>query len=65
MEFCGGGALSEVLKRAREKPREQDIAYILENLLLALDWLHSHGIVHRDVKVFIPGRILSILLKRT
>jgi len=50
MEMCDGGPLSEALSRAREPPTEAIVAYILECLLLALNFLHSKKIVHRDVK---------------
>lgn len=50
MEMCDAGPLSETLSRAREHPTEAIAAYILECLLLALNFLHSKKIVHRDVK---------------
>lgn len=50
MEMCDAGPLSETLSRAREPPTEAIAAYIIECLLLALNFLHSKKIVHRDVK---------------
>lgn len=40
--------------RSGEKLIEAHVAYVLRSLLLALQYLHSQGIVHRDVKVRFP-----------
>ncbi len=64
MEYCDGGSAFDMLRRARsaaaasdaqQQPQPQPlseahIAYILRCTLLALQYLHSANIVHRDVK---------------
>ena len=50
MELCDGGSVKDLLLQSTEKLREAHIAYIVRSVLLALQHLHSTGIVHRDVK---------------
>jgi calcium-dependent protein kinase len=50
MECMGGG---ELFDRVIEKKRfsEDEASLALRQMLLALNYIHSHGIVHRDVKL--------------
>ena len=50
MELCDGGSVKDLLQQSAEKLRERHIAYVLRCTLLALHYLHSHQLVHRDLK---------------
>jgi serine/threonine protein kinase len=50
MEFCDAGSLLDLLKRVREPMNEEHIGYVLRCTLMALAYLHSQKIIHRDVK---------------
>jgi serine/threonine protein kinase len=53
MEYIAGTSLEERLRSGRQKPA--DALRWLEQAGRALDYAHSHGVVHRDVK---PGNLL-------
>lgn len=48
MEYCSGGSCSDLLKPG--KLREDYIAVIMRELLRGLEYLHSQGKLHRDIK---------------
>ncbi|TIA89684.1 hypothetical protein E3P99_01945 [Wallemia hederae] len=48
MEFCAGGSCSELMKPGLIK--EELIAILLRELLRGLEYLHSEGKLHRDIK---------------
>ncbi|XP_022104374.1 myosin-IIIb-like isoform X3 [Acanthaster planci] len=53
IELCEAGAVTDLIRSMlenHEKPDEDIIAYILRETLQALHHLHSHGVMHRDVK---------------
>ncbi|KAG0570290.1 hypothetical protein M758_6G145800 [Ceratodon purpureus] len=49
MEFMAGGSVSDLLETGPPLD-EVSIACILRELLLSLDYLHSEGKIHRDIK---------------
>lgn len=49
LDFCAGGELFFHLSRLRKFPEPFARFYICE-LVLALDYLHSIGVVYRDLK---------------
>ena len=54
MEFVDGPNLAELLNRP-EKPTIESLVSILDQCAAALDYAHSRGVVHRDIK---PGNII-------
>ena len=58
MELVSGGSLDSMMCRSAEKDAKLKITLIrnyAEQILYGLDYLHSHGVVHRDLK---PGNVL-------
>ncbi|KNC55415.1 STE/STE11/CDC15 protein kinase [Thecamonas trahens ATCC 50062] len=49
MEYCGGGSLAQVVKRFGVLP-EPLLAIYLDQVLSGLAYLHSEGVIHRDIK---------------
>ena len=52
MEYLDGGALTDLLVTSTGEVRmnEQQIATVCKSVLKALVYLHSHGVIHRDIK---------------
>ena len=50
MAWCSGGSLSDVLKRYGTVEEERLRRYV-RSMLLGLQFLHTHNIIHRDLKV--------------
>ncbi|OZJ06109.1 hypothetical protein BZG36_00981 [Bifiguratus adelaidae] len=48
MEYCSGGSCSDLMKPGLIK--EEFIAIILKELIKGLEYLHSEGKMHRDIK---------------
>ena len=55
MEYCNGGDLSGCLKKYKALHRrpfsEEIVQYIMRQVVNGLEFLHSHKIIHRDLKL--------------
>lgn len=50
MEFCELGSLQDIMKKVNRTMRMDEIASICKQLLLSLEYLRDHQIIHRDIK---------------
>ena len=51
MEYMSGGSLTEILEQYKYfKLTEEQIALVLLECLKALEYIHSHHRIHRDIK---------------
>lgn len=61
-EYVGGGDLNDLLlktaKSAAKRLSDSQVALIIKHVLKGLRHIHSHEIVHRDIK---PSKILCFL----
>ena len=49
LELMGNGSLASIVKKFGRFP-EALVATYTRQILEGLDWLHSHGVCHRDIK---------------
>ncbi|KAI9104066.1 hypothetical protein DFS34DRAFT_305095 [Phlyctochytrium arcticum] len=50
MEYASGGSLRSLLNNREEAMSEDEARFYIAQILLALDELHQHNFIHRDVK---------------
>ncbi|RDD46693.1 Traf2 and NCK-interacting protein kinase [Trichoplax sp. H2] len=51
MEFCGAGSVTDLVKGSdKQLLKENWLAYICQEVLQGLSYLHSHKVIHRDIK---------------
>ncbi|XP_018015536.1 serine/threonine-protein kinase 10 isoform X1 [Hyalella azteca] len=50
LEFCDGGAVDSIMVDLDRPLTEEQISYITHHLLQALDYVHRHRVIHRDIK---------------
>jgi ABC-type branched-subunit amino acid transport system substrate-binding protein/serine/threonine protein kinase len=55
-EYVDGRDLQQFLKQSEQPFSEAEVTTLLKNLLVVLDYIHSEGIIHRDVK---PSNIIQ------
>lgn len=48
-EYCAGGSVATLMRPTRGLP-EKWIIPILREVAVAVYWVHSHGVIHRDIK---------------
>ncbi len=65
MEYLEGGALTDIVTHARMD--EEQIATVCLQCLQALAFLHSQGVIHRDIKsdsilLAADGRVIRLIL---
>ena len=65
MELCTGGDLCGRLRQPANRLAgvgEKGVATMMEEMLSAVLYCHTHGVVHRDIKVRVGGRFCAALL---
>ncbi|CAG0915362.1 unnamed protein product [Notodromas monacha] len=50
IEYCDGGAVDSIMVDLEKALNEKQIQYLCKHMLEALDFLHKHKIIHRDLK---------------
>lgn len=50
MEFCDGGSALDLMQLCNKSFSEEEISAILQHMIKGLIYLHSHKILHRDIK---------------
>ena len=51
MEYCGGGSLSDLMMKGRITLKEEEIRYVMSEMLMGVAYLHSQKKIHRVVFV--------------
>jgi len=59
MEYCSHGTIEEVAKQGLT---EVVIRRYTKDILTAVDCLHEHNVVHRDIKGIVSSRTFNALL---
>lgn len=50
MEYCEAGSIHELMSAAHRPLSEEDISVVVRSVLSALEHLHKHKRIHRDIK---------------
>uniref|UniRef100_A0A8C6YAT1 non-specific serine/threonine protein kinase n=1 Tax=Naja naja TaxID=35670 RepID=A0A8C6YAT1_NAJNA len=51
MEYCGAGSVTDLVKKTKGNCFKEDwIAYVCREVLRGLSHLHTHHVIHRDIK---------------
>lgn len=54
MEYCGCGSLSDLMMKGRFSLKEEEIRYVISEVLMGVAYLHSEKKIHR-VCLHIPS----------
>ncbi|EKE40307.1 serine/threonine-protein kinase, putative [Entamoeba nuttalli P19] len=57
MPYCNCGSIKQVVKDKSHVFTLCDVSYVIQCLLMALEYIHSQGFIHRDIK---PANILMM-----
>eukprot|EP01084_Bolivina_argentea_P179724 310539_1 len=55
MEYCGAGSVIDIMRATNKMFTENEICVVMREILYGLMYLHSHKLIHRDIK---SGNIL-------
>jgi len=55
LEFCVGGSVDGIMHELERPLSELEISCVCWQVCAALEFIHSHGVIHRDIKA---GNIL-------
>jgi len=55
LEYCIGGSVDGIMHELERPLNEPEIACVCSQMCAALEFIHSHSIIHRDLKA---GNIL-------
>ena len=47
MEYCGGGSLSDLTMKGRVPLKEDEIRYVISEVLIGVAYLHENNKIHR------------------
>jgi serine/threonine protein kinase len=50
LEYCDGGSLNDKIEKAKIKFSIEQITQWSKEMIMAIHFLHSHNIIHRDIK---------------
>lgn len=51
MKYCEGGSVKDIIRNSKKQLfKENLISLILKRVLQGLVYLHSNGVIHRDIK---------------
>ena len=50
MEYVDGGDLSQIIEKRRTPPEEKEVIRLLIQVIIAIQYIHKHKIIHRDIK---------------
>ena len=50
IEFCGGGAIDSIMVDLEKSLTESQIRHVCHEMCEALEFLHQHFVIHRDLK---------------
>jgi len=50
IEFCGGGAVDSIMQELEKPLTEPQIRCLCHEMCEAIDFLHQHFVIHRDLK---------------
>ena len=64
MEYCNCGSLGDLMMKGRFTLKEDEVRYVISEVLMGVAYLHSKKIIHRVCCIvdFIINRILNLVI---